>query len=145
MSELPIPTHSTNSAHDDVDTKANLAPATAEGEGTQLNFVCNNKNTIICMTWFTCKQFNPRLCIKGHVYYVYYTTGSHPLWQFLKTTRGLMWSSFWLKTVTRLLFRGKQLVLTYHDIKRLLSVQLNRHIKKFVISLKPGSKFYPVE
>lgn len=43
--------HSTNPAHDDVDTKANLAPATAEGEGKQLNFVCYNKNTIISMTW----------------------------------------------------------------------------------------------
>lgn len=42
--------HSTNPAHDDVDTKANLAPATAEGEGKQLNFVCYNKNTIISMT-----------------------------------------------------------------------------------------------
>lgn len=43
--------HSTNPANDDVDTKANLAPATAEGEGKQLNFVCYNKNTIISMTW----------------------------------------------------------------------------------------------
>lgn len=49
--EPPHFDHSTNPARDDVDTKANLALATAEGEGTQLNFVCNNKNTIISMTW----------------------------------------------------------------------------------------------